>query len=245
MVLIMSIRQVQTHQCRWKQGETRTVNKVLLLFNLSVMSNSLWPHGLQHAMPPCPSPSPRVYSNPCPLSRWCHPTISFSVISFSSCLRSFPASGSFPVSQLFASGGQSIGASASASVLPMNIQGWFPLGLTCCISLLSKGLSRVLQHHSLKASVLQCSAFFVVQLSHQCMTTGKTTVLTLLAKSCVYFISICHSFLSRTKPEDREIEMKRRRTLGFSLSYLSLIDGEEEEEAICHLPWLQSVSSHS
>ena len=104
------------------------------------MSDSLWPHGLQHTGLPCPSPSPTVCSNACPLSRWCHPAISSSVIPFS-CLQSCPASGSFPISQLFASGGQTIGA--SASILPMNIQGWFPLGLTGLISLTSKGLSRV------------------------------------------------------------------------------------------------------
>ena len=103
----------------------------------------LWPHGLQHARLPHPSPAPWVCSNSCPLSWWCHPTISLSVIPFSSHLQSFPASGSFPMSPLFASGGQSFGASASASVLPMNIQDWFPLGLTGLISLLSRGLSRV------------------------------------------------------------------------------------------------------
>ena len=100
----------------------------MLLFCRSVVSNSLWPHGLQHARLPCPSPPPGVCSNSCPL--WCHPTILSSVIPFSSCLQSFPASGSFPVSRLFASGRQSVGASASASVFPVNIQGWFPLGLT-------------------------------------------------------------------------------------------------------------------
>ena len=105
------------------------------------MSDSLQPHGLQHARPPCPSPIPGVYSNSCPLTQWCHPTISSSVIPFSPCLQSFPASGSFPMSQFFASGGQSI--SASASVLPMNIQDWFPLGWTGWISLQSKGLARV------------------------------------------------------------------------------------------------------
>ena len=105
------------------------------------MSNSLRPHGLQHASLPCPSPPPRLCTNS--LSWWCHPTISFSVTLFSSCLQSFLASGSFPVSLLFTSGGQSIGASASASVHQMNIQGWFPLGLTGLISLLSKGISRV------------------------------------------------------------------------------------------------------
>ena len=105
------------------------------------MSDSLWPHGLQYARLPCPSLSPGACSNSCPLSRWCHLTISPSVVPFSSHLQSFAASGSFPMSQFFTSGGQSIGASASA--LPMNIQGWFPLGLTGLIFLLSKGLSRV------------------------------------------------------------------------------------------------------
>ena len=116
---------------------------VLMLFSCSVMSNSLQPHGLQHTRLPCPSPSPRACSNLGPLSQWCHPTISSSITPFSSCLQSFPASGSFPMSQLFTSGGQSIGASASTSVLPMNIQDWFPLGLSGLISLLSKGLSRI------------------------------------------------------------------------------------------------------
>ena len=111
----------------------------------SVMSDSLWPRGLQHARLPCPSPIPGASSNSCPLSQWCHTTtISSSVIPFSSCLQSFPASGSFPVSQFFASGGQRIAVSTSASVLPMNIQDWFPLGRTSCIFLQSKGLSRVL-----------------------------------------------------------------------------------------------------
>ena len=133
----------------------------MLLFSHSVVSNSLWPYGLEHARLLCPSLSPRVCSNSCALSQWCHPTISSSVIPFSSYIQSFPASGSFPRSQLFASGGKSTGA--SASVLTMTIQGWFPLGLTGLISLLSKGLKSLLQHHSLKASVLQCSAFFMVQ----------------------------------------------------------------------------------
>ena len=132
----------------------------------SVVSDSLQPHGLQHARLPCPSPTPRAYSNSCPLSWWCHPTISFSVIPFSFRLQSFPASGSFQMSQLFASGGQSIGVSASASVLPMNIQDWYPLGWAGWISLQSKGLSRVLQHHSSKASILQHSAFFILRLTY-------------------------------------------------------------------------------
>ena len=104
------------------------------------MSDSLWSHGLQHARVPCPSPTPGAHSNSCPSSRWCHPTISSSVVPFSSCFQSFSASGSFPISQLFTSDGQSIGVSASASVLPMNIQVWFPLGLTSLISLQPKSL---------------------------------------------------------------------------------------------------------
>ena len=128
-------------------------------FSCSVVSNSLWPQELQHARPPCPSPTPRVYPNSCPLSRWCHPTSSSSVVPFS-CPQSFPASGSFPMSQLFSSHGQCIGASASASVLPMNIQDLFPLGLTGVISLQSKGLLGV----SPKAPV-QKHLFFSAQLS--------------------------------------------------------------------------------
>ena len=111
-------------------------------FSRSVMSDSLWPHGLQYARPPCPSPTPGVYSNSCPLSQWCHPASSSSVIPFSH-LQTFPASGSFQMSQFFASGGQNIGVSASTSVLPMNIQDWLPLEWTGWISLQSKGLSRV------------------------------------------------------------------------------------------------------
>ena len=114
---------------------SKPLQKFSVQFSCSVMSNSLWPHGMQHARPTCLSPTPGVYSNSCPLSWWCHPTISSSVIPFSSRLQSFPASGSFQMSQLFTSGGQSIGASASASVLPMNIQDWFPLEWTHWISL--------------------------------------------------------------------------------------------------------------
>ena len=138
-------------------------------FSRSIMSDSLWPHGLKHTRPPCPSLTPRVYSNSCPLSQWCHPTISSSVIPFSSHLQSFPASGSFPMSQFFASGsfpmsqifasvGQSIGVSASASVLPMNIQDWFPLGWTGWISLQSEGLSRVFSN-----TTVQKHPFFSTQ----------------------------------------------------------------------------------
>ena len=143
------------------------------------MSDSLWLHGLQHTRHPCPSPTPTVYSNSCPLSQWCHPTISSSVIPFSSRLQSFPASGSFQMSQLFTSGGWSIEVSASASVLPMNIQAWLTLGWTGWISLEVQGtLQSFLQHHSSKASILQLSDFFIVQLSHLYMTTGETITLT-------------------------------------------------------------------
>ena len=129
-------------------------------FSCSILSDSLWLHGLQHNRPPCPSSTPRIYSNSCPLSRWCHPAISSSVITFSSCLQSFPVSGSFQMSQFFTSGGQSIGVSASASVLPTNIQDWFPLGWTGWISLQSKGLSRVSSN-----TTVQKHKFFGTQLS--------------------------------------------------------------------------------
>ena len=129
-------------------------------------------------MLPFPSPTPEACSDSCLSSRWCHPTISSPVLPFSSCLQSFPVSGSFLMSQFFASGSQSIGVAASASVLPMNIQDWFLLRWTCWISLQSKGLSSLLQHHSSKASILWPSAFFIVQLSHPYMTTGKTVTLT-------------------------------------------------------------------
>ena len=146
-------------------------------FSCSVVSNSLRPHGLQQARPPSPSPTPRVYSNSCPLSQWYHPSISSSVDPFSSCLQPFPASGSFPVSHFFTSGGQIIRVSATASVLQMNIQDWFPLGNTGFLAVQGT-LKSLLQHHSSKASILWHSAFFIVQFSHPYMTTGKTITLT-------------------------------------------------------------------
>ena len=127
---------------------TLSTSSVSVQFSCSVMSDSLWPHELQHTRLPCPSPTPGAYSNSCPSNWWCHPTISSSVSPFSSCLQSFPASGSFLMNQLFTLGGQSIGASASALVLPMNIQDWFPLGVTGLISLQSKGLSSHSQESS-------------------------------------------------------------------------------------------------
>ena len=139
----------------------------------------MWPYELQHARLPCPSPSPWVCSNSCPLSQWCHPTILSPVAPFSSCPQSFPAPGSFPMTQLFAAGGPSIGASALASVLPMNIQDWFSLGLTGLISLLSKGFSTVFSSTSFES--INSSAFSLLsgQLSHLYMTTGKTIALTI------------------------------------------------------------------
>ena len=146
----------QSHHSRlglltFLRGENKTTSCPLgvllpistVQFSRSVMSDSLRPHELQHARPPCPSPTPGVHPNQCPLSRWCHPAISSSVIPFSYCPQSFPASGSFQMNQLFASGGQSIGVSASTSVLPKNTQDWSPLGWTGWISLQSKGLSKV------------------------------------------------------------------------------------------------------
>ena len=129
-------------------------------FSCSGVSDSLWPHELQHARPPCPSPTPGIHPNSCPLSQWCHPTISSSVVLFSSCPQSFPASESFQMSQLFAWGIQSIGVSASASVLPMNTQDWSPLEWTGWISLQSKGLSRVFS-----STTVQKHQFFGTQLS--------------------------------------------------------------------------------
>ena len=143
-----------------------------LLFSHEVVSDSLWPHGLQHAMFPCLSPSPGVCPNSCPLSQWYHSTILSYVVSFSRCLQSFPESGSFPVSQLFTSGGQSFGASTSPSVSPMNIQDWFSLGWTSLISLQSKGLSKVFSNTTVqKHQFFGTQSSVMVQLSHPYMTT--------------------------------------------------------------------------
>ena len=154
---------------RWERSD------IIYQFSHSGVSNSLQPHGLQHTRLPCPSPTPGACWNSCPLGRWCHPTISSSLVPFSSCLQSFPASGSSLMSQFFTSGGQ--GTGASDSVLPMNSQDWFPLGLTGLISLHSKGLSRAFSNTtttSSKTLILWYSAFFRVQLSHPYTTTGKT-----------------------------------------------------------------------
>ena len=163
------------------------------------MSDSLRPHGLQHARLPCPSPNPRAYSNSCASCWWCYPTISSSVIPFSSHLQFFPASGSFPVSQFFASGSQSIGVSASASVLPMNIEVWFPLGLTGLISLQSKGLPRVFSSTTVwKYQILGAQPSFQFN-SHICSwLLEKSRFLldrSLLAKWCLCFLIHCLGLL--------------------------------------------------
>ena len=134
----------------WGKYIVTDIESVLVQFSRSVVSDSLWPHESQHARPPCPSPTPGVYSNLCPSSQWYHPAISSSVVPFSFCPQSLPATGSFPMSQLFTWGGQSIGVSASASVFPMNTQDWFPLGWTGWISLQSKGLSRVFSNSTVQ-----------------------------------------------------------------------------------------------
>ena len=142
------------------------------------MSDSLWAHETQHATPPCPSPIPGVHWDSCPSSQWCHPAISSSVVPFSSCPQSLPASESFPISQLFTWGGQSTGVSALPSVLPKKSQ-LISLRMNWLDLLAVHGtLKSFLQHHSSKESLLQCSAFFTVQLSHPYMTTGKTIALT-------------------------------------------------------------------
>ena len=152
--------------CLWHpQIEITNIVKIIIFHNLTISSvtqscPTLRPHEPRHARPPCPSPIPRVHPNPCPLSRWCHPTISSSVIPFSFHLQSFPASGSFPMSQLFAPNGQSTGVSASTSVLPMNTQDWSPLWWAGWISLKSKGLSRVFSN-----TTVQEHPFFSAQLS--------------------------------------------------------------------------------
>ena len=149
--------------CDWNCMTGQSVSQ----FSCSVVSDSLRSHGSQYARPPCPSPTSRVYSNSCPSSQWCHPAISSSVVPFSSGPQSLPASGSFPTSQLFTSRGQSIGVSASASVLPMNTQDWSPLGWTGWISLQSKGLSRVFS-----STTVQKHQFLGAQLSSQSIRYG-------------------------------------------------------------------------
>ena len=198
------------------------------------MSNSLRPHESQHARPPCPSPTPRVHSNSRPSSRWCHPAFSSSVVPFSSCPQSLPASESFPMSQLFAWGSLSTGVSALASFLPKKSQGWSPSEWTGWISLQSKGLLKsLLRHHSSK--VLWCSAVYIVQLSHPYMTTGKTIALTRLT-----FVSKVMSFLPGSKH------------LNFMAAVTIYSDFGAQKDKVCHcfhcfpicLSWSDGTGCH-
>ena len=166
--------QTTTNPCTYMKCQFSSVQ-----FSRSVMSDSLRPHESQHTKPPCPSPTPGVHPDSHPSSQWCHPAISSSVVPFFSHPQSLPASESFPMSQLFAWGGQSIGVSALAPFLPKKSQGWSPSAWTWLDFLAAQGtLKSLLQHHSSKASILWHSAFFIVQLSHPYMTTGKTIALT-------------------------------------------------------------------
>ena len=215
----------------------------LLSFSCSVMSEPLQPHGLQHTRYSCPSPSPRACSNSRPLSQWCHPTISSSVVPSSSCFLRFPALRSFPMSRSSHQVDKSI--TASASVLSMNIQGWFPLWLTDLISLQSKGLSSLPQHHSSKSLCLQCSAFFMVQLSHPYVTTGKTKALTTQA-----FAGKVMSLLFKTLSRFVIAFLPRSKHLVISwLQSLSTVILEPKKNEVCHcfhcfpiyLPWSDGI----
>ena len=195
------------------------------------MSYSPWPHVLQHARPPCPSPTPGVYSNSCPSSQWCHPAMSSSVSPFSSCPQSLPVSGSFPTSQLFASGGQSIGASASASVLPMNTQDWSPLGWTGWISLQSKGLSRVFFNTTVQKHQFFGTVFLTVQLSHPYMTTGKNIALirrTFVSKVMSLLFNMLSRFVIPLLPRSKH----------FSISWLQSPSAVILEPKKTKMPWV-------
>ena len=216
-----------------------------LLFSRSVMSDSLRPHGLQHPRPPCPSPTPRNCSNSCPSSWWCHPTISSSVVPFSSSLQSFPESGSFQMSQFFTWGGQSTGVSASASVLPMNIQDWFPLGWTGWISLQSKGLLRVFSN-----TTVQKHQFFGAQPSSQSnfhiyMTTGKTIALTrwtLVGKVMSLLLNMLSRLVITFLPRSKRLLISWRQSPRAVILEPPKIKSLTVSPSICHevmdwMPW--------
>ena len=220
-------------------------------FSCLVMSNSLKPHGLHYARLPCPSPpTPEAFSNSCPSSQWWHQIISSSIVPFSSCLQSFPASRSFPRSLFFTSGGQSIGVSASILVLPMNIQDGFPLeNRKDCLDLLAvQGtLKSRLQYHSSKASILQCSAFFAVQLSHPYMTTGKTIAMTrwtFFGKVMSLLFNVLSRLVTTFLPRSKHLLISWVQ----SLSAVIL----EPKDKVCHcfhcfpiyLPWSDGIGCH-
>ena len=217
-----------------------TVRKnISVQFSRSVVSDSLWSHDLQHAGPPCPSPTPGVHPNSCPLSPWCHPAISSSVIPFSSCPKSLPASESFPMSQLFAWGGQSIGVSALASFLPENTQDWSPLEWTSFLAVQGT-LKSLLQHHSSKASILQRSAFFIVHLSRPYLTTGKTIALsrwtfdgkvmsllfTMLSRLVIAFLWRSKHLLISWLPSPSEVILEPKKIKSLTVPIVSL--------SVCH-----------
>ena len=217
-------------------------------FSCSVVS--LRPHGLQQARLLCPSLTPRAYSNSCPSSCWCHPTISSSVLPFSSCLQSFPASGSFPVSQFFIWGGQSIGVSASASSPSSEYSGLISFRMDWFDLVVQGTLKSLLQHHSWKASILRCSVFFVVQLSHPYMTTGKTIALTrrvFVGK----VMSLLFNMLSRL------VTAFLSRSKCLLISWLQspsavILEGPPPKNKVCHcfhcfpfcLPWSDGMGYH-
>ena len=214
-------------------------NQSISQFSRSVLPDPLQPHGLQHARPPSPSPASGVYSNSCPLSWWCQPTISYSVVPFSSHLRSFPVSGSFQMNQFFASGSQSISPSSEYTGLPLGWTGW--------ISLQSKGLSRVFSNHSSKASILRPSAFFMVQLSQPYMTTGKTLALTrwtFVGK----VISLIFNMLSRLVTAF----LPRSKCLNFMAAVTICSDFGAQKNKVSHcfhcfpiyLPWRDGTGCH-
>ena len=220
------------------------INK--LLFSHSVMIDSFRIHVSQRARIPCPSPSPRVCWNSCPLILWCCPTISCSLPAFSSCLQSFPASGSFPMSQFFTSGGQSIGASASGSVLSVNIQGWFTSGLTGVISLQLKGHSRVLSTALFKSINSLVSAFFMVELSHPYMATGKNIALT-IQTFVDKVMSLIFNMLSRYS-----FSSKKQMSFNCMAAVTICSDFGAQENKVCHcfhcfpiyLPWSDGTECH-
>ena len=166
------------------KAKLKTISSVQ--FSHSVVSDFLWPHEPQHTRSPCLSPTPGVHPNPCPLCRWCHPTISSSVVPFSSRLQLFPASGSFPMSQIFASGGQSIGVSASTSVLPMNIQDWSPLGWTGWISLQFKGLSRVFSNTTVQKHQFLCDQLSLYSQSSSTIRNKNCQYVC----ACIYYLFV-------------------------------------------------------
>ena len=197
------------------------------------MSDSLQPCGMEHTRLPCPSPTPRACSNSCPSLQWCHPTLSSSVIPFSSCFQSFPGSGSLPVSHFFASGGQSIGVAASASVVPNEYSGLISFRMNWFDLLSVQGtLKSLLQHHSSKASILQCSAFFMVQLSYPYMTPGKKNIALTIWTFVNKVMSLLFNMLSRLS----SFSSKEQASINFIAAVTICSDFGAQENKGCHFP---------